>query len=93
MASRPRLGARLLLVITDLAPKPGPDPNILAHAFGLTRAEARLASLVATGMSPDATAKRLGITPGTARSQLKAVFAKTETHRQSELTALLARLP
>jgi DNA-binding CsgD family transcriptional regulator len=81
----------VLLTLTELTPTPAPDPTVLAHAFGLTRAEARLASLLATGLSPEAAAQRIGVSPGTARSQLKAVFAKTQTHRQSELAALLAR--
>lgn len=89
---RPVFGDLVILAITELAPKPPPDYVIVAQAFGLTRAEARLASLLASGMSPDAAAKQLGVAPGTVRGQLKAVFAKTGTHRQSELAALLARL-
>jgi hypothetical protein len=54
----PFLGACALLVLTDLRAKPDPDPVILARAFGLTRAEARLASLVAGGMAPDAAAAK-----------------------------------
>lgn len=86
------LGAFVLLVLTDLRTKSGPDPVIIGRAFGLTRAEARLASLVAGGMAPDAAARTLGVSRGTTRAQLKAVFAKTETHRQNELAALLLRL-
>jgi DNA-binding CsgD family transcriptional regulator len=91
-ASGAFLGAFVLLVLTDLRTKSGPDPIIIGRAFGLTRAEARLASLVASGMAPDGAARNLGISCGTARAQLKAVLAKTETHRQSELVALLSRL-
>ena len=71
---------------------PAPDPNLVARAFDLTRAEARLAALVAAGTTPDGAARRLGVGRETVRSQLKAVFAKTGTHRQSELAALLLRL-
>lgn len=85
-------GACVLLVVNDLRPRPGPDPSLIARAFGLTRAEARLASLVASGMVPDQAARRIGVSRETARSQLKAVYAKTDTHRQSELVALLLRL-
>ncbi len=91
-AGSPFLGARALLVFTDLGRKPGPDPGVVARVFDLTRAEARLAALVATGTGPGAAAKKLGVSRETVRAQLKAVFAKTETHRQSELVALLLRL-
>jgi DNA-binding CsgD family transcriptional regulator len=66
--------------------------TIVARAFGLSRAEARLASLIAGGMAPDAAAQKLGVSRETVRNQLKAVFAKTETHRQNEVAALLAQL-
>jgi DNA-binding CsgD family transcriptional regulator len=54
---------------------------------GLRRASVRLG-----GLSSEQDANRLGIKPETARSHLKAVFAKTETHRPSELAILLAKL-
>lgn len=57
--------------------------------YGLTRAEARLASKLAECLSLEEAAKMLTITLHTARSQLKAVFAKTGVRRQSELVALL----
>jgi DNA-binding CsgD family transcriptional regulator len=91
-ASTPFLGARALLVLTDLSPMPGAQPVELAHLFGLTRAEAKLAAIIATGCSPEQAAEKLGIARETARNQLKAVFAKTGTHRQGELIALLSRL-
>jgi DNA-binding CsgD family transcriptional regulator len=64
----------------------------MRRAFGLTAAEARAAGLIAQGLSPEQAAQQLNIAVETARSQLKAVFSKTGTHRQSELAALLARL-
>jgi DNA-binding CsgD family transcriptional regulator len=91
-ARNPFLGARALLTFSSVEARPRPDPILLARIFGLTPAEARLATLVAGGLSPDDIAERFGITRTTARNQLKAVFAKTGTHRQSELVALLARL-
>jgi DNA-binding CsgD family transcriptional regulator len=90
-ASGPFLGARALLLLTELLPRPGPLPGILINAFGLTPAEARLASLIASGASLDEIPEQLGIARDTARNQLKAVFAKTNTHRQAELVALLSR--
>ena len=90
-ARTPFLGARVLLIFSDLSPKSGPQPSMLSQTFGLSLAEARLASLMATGISPKQAAREIGISTETARNQLKAVFAKTETHRQAELVALLAR--
>jgi DNA-binding CsgD family transcriptional regulator len=60
--------------------------------FGLTRAEARLAVALADGMGLRHAAERNGVRLSTARVQLKSIFLKTETHRQAELVALLARL-
>jgi DNA-binding CsgD family transcriptional regulator/PAS domain-containing protein len=91
-ARTPFLGARALLTFTVVEPKAGPKGSLLAKAFGLTPAEARLASLIAEGISPERAAEELGVSYVTARNQLKAVFAKTATHRQSELVSLLSRL-
>jgi DNA-binding CsgD family transcriptional regulator/PAS domain-containing protein len=91
-ARAPFLGARVLLTLSELGVKPGPEPSVMMRVFGLTTAEAKLAALVATGVAPGDAADRLGISRETARNQLKAVFAKTETHRQSELVALISQL-
>lgn len=91
-ARSPFLGARALLVLSDLGRKSMPRVDLLAQAFGLSPAEARIASLIVTGMSPEQAAEQLGIARETARNQLKAVFAKTDTHRQGQLIALLSQL-
>ena len=91
-ARNPFLGARALLTFAAVAPRPGPQPALLTKVFGLTPAEAKLASLVAEGLSPEQAAEELRISRETARNQLKAVFSKTTTHRQGELVALLGRL-
>jgi|SRR5581483_6864788 len=91
-ARSPFLGARTLLIFSDLAPKLGPDPALLRQLFGLTRVESRVASIISTGASLEQAAERMGISFETARNHLKAVFAKTGTHRQGELVALLSRL-
>lgn len=84
--------ARALLLFTDLDTKPRPDAALAAQAFNLTSAEARLAQLLAGSESLEAAAEALGITKGTARVKLQNIFAKTDTHRQAELVALVARL-
>ena len=81
-----------LVVLVDPEARPRPPESSLRASFGLTAAEARLAILIATGASLETVADEIGIAHETARNQLKAIFAKTDTHRQAELVALLARL-
>jgi DNA-binding CsgD family transcriptional regulator len=91
-ARGPFLGARALLLLSELQAAPRLEPRLVARVFGLTRAEATLASLIGVGMAPADAAMRLGVSRETVRNQLKAVFSKTDTHRQSELVLLLSRL-
>jgi DNA-binding CsgD family transcriptional regulator len=91
-ARGPFLGARALITLTIIVPRTGPQSRLLVGAFGLTPAEARLASIIAEGRDPEHAARELQIATSTARNHLKAIFAKTATRRQSELVALLSRL-
>lgn len=84
--------ARMVVVLIDLERPILLPEEILQSVFGLTSAEARLASLLVGGGSLDQSADALGIAYETARNQLKAVFAKTGTHRQAELIALASPL-
>ena len=61
-------------------------------ALGLTQAERRLASFMATGMSLQKAASASGITFSTARSYLKRIFGKLGVARQSDLVGLVAAL-
>jgi DNA-binding CsgD family transcriptional regulator len=91
-ARLPMQEVRALLTLNALGPKPGPPAAILAKTFRLTPAEAKLACVIARGASPEIAAGELKISRETARNQLKSVFAKTDTHRQSELVALLLQV-
>ncbi len=84
-------GAAWLLLLVPALTAEAPDARLLAGAFGLTPAEARLAAALAGGARgmPEVAAA-LGISRETARSQLRAVFAKTGAGRQAELVGLLA---
>ena len=88
----PFLGARVLLIPRDLSKTRPPKGDLLKRAFGLSPAEMRLAIRLATGISLEAAADHLGIARETARTQLKAIFTKTGTHRQAELVALLLHM-
>jgi DNA-binding CsgD family transcriptional regulator len=91
-APLPAREVRALLTLNALGPKPGPPAAILARTFCLTPSEAKLACVIARGASPGIAARELKISRETARNHLKSVFAKTNTHRQSELVALLLQV-
>lgn len=64
----------------------------LCQLYGLTPAEARVGALVGSGHSPNAAAARLGITPGTARYQLKQAYSRAGLSGQRELVRLVSML-
>ena len=66
--------------------------DLALRAIGLTRAERRLVGHLCRGHALEDAATEAEVTISTARTYLKRVFAKTGTHRQSELVALLASL-
>lgn len=71
---------------------PMPSEQRLRELFDLTPAEARLARGLARGDALEEVAGVLKIKMTTARSQLAAIFAKTQTRRQAGLVAILSRL-
>lgn len=84
--------SKAMILIIDPDGQLSPPELILRTGFGLTRAETRLAIALANGVSLSDFAERQKVSIGTARFQLKVVLAKTSTHRQAELVALLGRL-
>ena len=76
----------------DILDFPVPSLKRLQELFDLTAAEARLAQLIACGDSVEEVAQKLSIKMTTARTQLAAVFAKTDTRRQAKLVAILSRI-
>lgn len=84
--------ARAVLLIVDPAEAHPPGEGLLRELYGLTAAEARLARMLADGRDLGEAADALGVAVSTARTQLKAVFAKTGTGRQAQLAVLLAGL-
>jgi DNA-binding CsgD family transcriptional regulator len=88
----PSRDVRALVTLNALGPRPGPPASLLARTFSLTPSEAKLACIIARGAGPDTAAAELNISRETARNQLKSIFAKTATHRQGELVALLLQV-
>lgn len=64
-------------------------PHHLASHFGLTPAEFRLCAALADGLTLKECAQSWNRSYDTLRTQLKTILAKTGTHRQTELIALL----
>jgi DNA-binding CsgD family transcriptional regulator len=58
-----------------------PGADLLRQLFGLTGAEAKLAARMASGRSLKEIVSELRVSMGTARTQLRSIFAKTHTHR------------
>ncbi len=69
------------------------DPAQIGQLYGLSRAEARVVALLASGNRLDMVAETLGVTYDTVRKHLKQVFSKTGTDRQAELVRLLVTGP
>lgn len=61
--------------------------DYLRETYAMTRAEARVAVLLATGHAVDEIAETTGTTVNAVKFHLKSIYAKTGTHRQSELVA------
>lgn len=83
-------GSEIIIVATAVAAGAGvPSAGILGALFDLSPSEARLAADLAAGTSMSAAAASNGIALKSARTYLERIFAKTGTHRQAELVALL----
>jgi len=90
----PGRGRACAVVLVSDQDKPLPSAGeMLRLLYGLTPAEARLAEELVSGRSLSEASERLRISKATARNQLKAVFLKTDTHRQSALVQLALSTP
>ena len=85
--------ARAVVLVVDPNPRQIPGIRGLQSAFALTAAEARVAGLVASGLSAPQAAKVLGVAPTTVKTHLGHTFEKTGTHSQAALARLLAAFP
>jgi DNA-binding CsgD family transcriptional regulator len=80
-----------LLTVAECDSNDSADPVFLASMFDLTPSEAKLAVALLKGSDLKTIAAIHRISLETVRVQLKSLFTKTDTHRQSELIALLMR--
>jgi PAS domain S-box-containing protein len=77
------------IFVRDLEVRQSVPPEVLAKLFGLTPAEARVVVELVKGKRPQEVADDLNVSLNTVRNQLKQIFSKTDTGRQSELISLV----
>ncbi|PLP97889.1 helix-turn-helix transcriptional regulator [Cupriavidus pauculus] len=82
--------ARLVMVLTEEGGKPL-AAGAAERLSELTPRERDLVAQLLEGRSLDEAGRHLNISKETARTYLRRVFAKTDTHRQGELIALLRK--
>jgi DNA-binding CsgD family transcriptional regulator len=79
------------LFLTDPEAAPALPRDALRRLYGLTAREGELAAALAAGARVEDAAECLGIAAATARTYLKRILDKTDTHSQAQLVALLLR--
>ena len=80
----------LVMIFIDRDQPEPPSASLLRGAFGLTEAEAAMASALASGQSLPAYRDACGVSQNTARTHLKSIFAKTNTNSQVALMRVLS---
>jgi DNA-binding CsgD family transcriptional regulator len=85
--------AHCALFIVDGQAETEFDLDKLSVLLSLTRAEARVAALIAQGEKAADIAALCQVSPHTVRSQIKSIFLKAEVSSQAQLTALVRALP
>jgi DNA-binding CsgD family transcriptional regulator/PAS domain-containing protein len=85
--------ARALVVIVDPSAKSRVTAASLQAAYGLTAAEARVALLLASGITGPQMPAMLGVTAATIKTHLRRCFEKTGAHSQAELSRLFTMFP
>lgn len=83
---------RAMVVLHALSEIDGPRRQQLSTSFGLTRAEADIAILIAEGLSREEVAEQRTVSVSTVTSQLKSIFMKADVTREAQLVALLNRV-
>jgi DNA-binding CsgD family transcriptional regulator/PAS domain-containing protein len=81
----------LAIVITNSQKPAGREWGEFANAYGLTKAEARLVTLLADGHGLFEAARCLGISRNTARTHMRSIHAKVGTSGQTDFVRLLER--
>lgn len=81
---------RVIVFVSDRSQASRPASNILSSLFRLTPAEIRVALLLSDGHTPKEISDLIGVSVNTLKTQIRSIYRKTGTSRQSELVRLLA---
>lgn len=81
------------MYITDPEKSISVSPEVLSDIFSLTPKESAIAVALTNGLSVEEISQINGTTLNTVRSQIKAIFRKTGTNRQTELVRILLSGP
>lgn len=84
--------AHVIIFIVDPCASLALDAALLKRLYGFTEAEARVAGRMYVADTTRQASEALGVAESTIRAQLRSIFAKTGTHRQSELMKLLSSI-
>jgi DNA-binding CsgD family transcriptional regulator len=84
--------ARAFLILTEQGEGAVVDPGVLAALFGLTPAQARVATALVAGHSVRQISEDQDISEAAVRFHLKSILPKAGVHRQAEFVAKVAAL-
>lgn len=77
--------ARVLVTVFEPGAKPRIDVQLVAVAYGLTTAEARLAAMIAQGNETRHCSRELDVKTSTLRSHLSSIYRKTGARGKADL--------
>lgn len=83
----PRSIGRERAIVTIAQSVPQVAPQVLQHAFGLTRSEASITAALTEGKSPEDIAEARGVSLQTIRSQMKTIYRRLDVGSQAELVS------
>lgn len=92
-AAESGLKGAAVLFVHDPSDMPGAKPDLLKRLFSLSTAEAELVVALCKGQTVDEAARTRRTSVHTVRTQLKSIFGKTGTRRQTDLVALVLSSP
>ena len=78
-----------IVLVVEPEKQASADPELFGDALGLTRAESRVAVMLAEGYTLRDIAEATGRSTGTVRWHLKSIFVKNRISRQVELVQLV----